>query len=205
MTSHSDRLETFSELSDIFPSLIPLKGKQPIEEGWQYYCENTRLYDERDFKGYNAGIPGGPANGVIVLDMDDREIFDAWSQQKGFELPIDTRIHRTGSGKYHYFYQYPNNGMRYGNRSLKSAGIDIRGIGGQVVGPGSIHPGTGKPYRVYHDLPVAPAPQWLPLSAGTLQGRKKLKAQRKALREEISHVQSLIRIAQEALEDGLYD
>ena len=44
-----------------------------------------------------------------------------------------------------------------------------------------------------------------PFSAGTWQGRKKLKAQRKALREEISHVQSLIRIAQEALEDGLYD
>jgi hypothetical protein len=154
------REKTFSELSDVFPSLIPLKGKVPIEDDWTYYCENTRLYNAKDFNGHNAGIPCGPANGILVIDVDDLEKFEAICKSKNLELP-PTRRHQTGSGKPHIIYKYPKNGKRYGNRSFKKDGFDIRGIGGQVVAPGSIHPDTGKPYKVLWDFEIEPAPKWL--------------------------------------------
>jgi archaellum biogenesis ATPase FlaH len=150
----------FDELSDVFPSMIPLNGKVPIEEDWQLYCEETRFFNAKDFNGHNAGIPCGPANGILVIDVDDLEKFDEICKSKGFELPV-TRRHQTGTGKPHIIYKYPKNGKRYGNRSFKKDGFDIRGIGGQVVAPGSIHPDTGRPYKVLWDLPIEEAPQWL--------------------------------------------
>jgi len=152
--------KTFSELSDVFPSLIPLKGKVPVESDWQYNCENTRMFNAEDFKGYNAGIPCGPANGVLVVDVDDEDLFEETVKKKGWKL-TETRMHLTGRELPHYFYQYPINGNRYGNRSFKEYGFDIRGLGGQVVAPGSIHPDTGRPYEVISDVPIAPAPQWV--------------------------------------------
>ena len=39
--------------------------------------------------------------------------------------------------------------------------FDMRGLGGQVVAAGSIHPDTGKPYIIEHHIAVAPAPAWV--------------------------------------------
>ena len=131
-----EKLKVFEEQSDIFQSLIPLNGKVPIDEGWEYFCENSRLYDPADFKGRNAGIPCGPANGILVVDIDQEDKFRMVRQKNGWDLP-ETRVHLTGRELPHYFYKYPTNGGRYGNRSFKKDGFDIRGIGGQVVAPGS--------------------------------------------------------------------
>ena len=155
-----EKLKVFEEQSDIFQSLIPLNGKVPIDEGWEYFCENSRLYDPADFKGRNAGIPCGPANGILVVDIDQEDKFRMVRQKNGWDLP-ETRVHLTGRELPHYFYKYPTNGGRYGNRSFKKDGFDIRGIGGQVVAPGSIHPETGRPYEVLSDVPIVPAPDWL--------------------------------------------
>jgi len=155
-----DRLEKFEELSERFQSLIPLNGKKPVEDEWTYYFENTRLFDAKDFKGRNAGIPTGPANGALVLDTDDEKLFECSRKKNGWDLP-ETRTHLTGRGLPHYIYAYPKNGSRYGNRAFKKMGFDIRGIGGQVVAPGSIHPDTGRAYTILKDIPMAPAPEWL--------------------------------------------
>jgi putative DNA primase/helicase len=56
---------------------------------------------------------------------------------------------------------YPGNGTPYGHKSFKKYGFDLRGVGGQAVAPGSIHPDTGKPYTVKVDRPVVTPPQWL--------------------------------------------
>jgi hypothetical protein len=154
--------------------LIPLDGKKPIEPGWQQWCEEKRPFNRDDFKnGRNAGIPCGSANGILTLDVDDVEKFNKWLKGKGFDLH-QTRTHITGKGGPHFIHQYPDNGHRYGNASMPDpAGevdpktgkviriFDIRGTGGQIVAPGSIHPETGKPYTVRHDIPIAPAPQWM--------------------------------------------
>jgi hypothetical protein len=155
----------FSELANNF-SLIPLNGKVPFEKGWQQWCSTKHEFNEADFEGHNAGVCCGPASGVIVLDIDDPDAFEALIKGNGFEIP-GTYTVRTGSGKLHYYFTYPATGDEIGNRSLKhpvysrSTIFDIRGMGGQVVAPGSIHPDTGKAYKVEKDLPVAPIPDWL--------------------------------------------
>ena len=142
-------------------SLIPLNGKRPIENGWQKHCLTKRVYNESDFpEGSNVGITCGPASGILVLDIDNIEAFNAAKENNKWELP-ETKTIRTGSGGIHYYFKYPKNGGKYGNRAFKQLGFDIRGEGGVVVAPGSIHPKTGRKYQVEIDVPEAPAPEWL--------------------------------------------
>lgn len=139
-------------------SLIRLKGKVPVEKGWQQYCEHKRDFDEIEFQpGDNAGIACGPASGLIVLDVDNWDLFKSGN----YKVNHTTLTVRTGGGGTHYYYSYPDNGKTYECRSRKAEGFDVRAMGGQVVATGSIHPDTGKPYLIIDDLPIAPAPQWL--------------------------------------------
>ena len=98
-------VKTFQELSSRF-SLIPLKGKIPVERDWTRYCSTKREFKKRCFKGRNAGVACGPASGVIVLDVDDQKTFAVVRQKRGWELP-ETYTVTTGSDKPHYYYAYP--------------------------------------------------------------------------------------------------
>jgi len=73
-----NRIQKFIELSKRFPSLIPLNGKRPIEKGWQKWCREPRQFVPKEFEGRNAGIPCGPVNGILVLDIDDFGAFKAF-------------------------------------------------------------------------------------------------------------------------------
>ena len=123
-------------------SQIRLDGKRPIDQNWQRNCHEHRVLSEGEINGHNIGIACGPASGCIVLDIDDPEAFKATCKKNGWTVP-DTYTVQTGSGKPHYYFQYPQDGEKYGNKSYPSMGFDTRGLGGQVVAPGSIHPDTG--------------------------------------------------------------
>ncbi len=162
------KMETFRELAERF-SLIRLTGKRPIEKGWEQYCETMRSFDEIGFiSSDNAGVACGPASKIIVLDIDDLAEFKRLCAERSWEVPLTFSV-ITGSGKPHFYFQYPPNGKSYGNKAFKKKNeddsetsiFDLRGKGGQVVAPGSIHPDTGQPYTVYNDAEIAPAPQWL--------------------------------------------
>ena len=166
----SERLAQYKALSERF-SLIPLEGKTPRESHWERWCREKRQFKEQDFLTptgdiKNAGIACGPASGIIVIDEDEPEKFKSLCQQNGWQLP-ETFTIQTGSGKTHRYYEYLNDDREYGCRSFKDAKnarqtiFDVKGVGGQVVAPGSIHPDTGKPYRIIKDSPIAPAPVWL--------------------------------------------
>jgi len=130
-------------------SLIPLNGKRPFEQHWEKWCETKRTFNRKDFEGHNAGVCCGPASGVLVLDVDDPQAFEALLLGNGLTVP-DTFTVMTGSDKPHFYFQYPKGGVRVGNKSFKHPVFprhtiyDIRGVGGQVVAAGSIHPETGK-------------------------------------------------------------
>lgn len=118
------------------------------------------------YKGCGIGIATGKWNGrtLFVLDIDDREgksgsdTLHDLEQQHG-PLP-DTLSVQTGSGGRHLYYvtdePIPN------SASLLGPGIDIRGHGGQVLAPPTIHP-NGRPYTWMLDAPKTPAeaPPWL--------------------------------------------
>ena len=160
----TSKFELWRRLSNKF-SLIPLNGKVPIEENWTKWCVDKRIYRFRNFRGKNAGVACGPASGVIVVDEDHTEKFKAMYTENNRDLP-ETFTVSTGSGK-HYYYKYPANGDEYGCRSFKDKKnpkqtiFDIKGLGGQVVAPGSIHPDTGKTYEIIKDIEIAPAPEWV--------------------------------------------
>lgn len=168
------RLDIFEFLSDSF-SLIPLVGgfpapgqssrefKRPTEPNWQQWCERKRPFDRKDFAPDRAGVACGPASGVLVLDVDDMGKFREWlATNVGEELPATLTVKTGGEGeRYHFYFQYPDDGQRYPNRSVKGV-FDIRGVGGQVICPGSLHPETRKPYVIVENPEnLAPAPDWL--------------------------------------------
>lgn len=99
---------------------------------------------------YNIGIATGSVSGglvVIDLDLDDDkgvngyEVLRKWQRENG-ELP-ETSMSITGRGGYHYFYR---DTAQWRNRAGLYEGVDIRGDGGYVVAPPSIHP-NGRQYE----------------------------------------------------------
>lgn len=157
-------VKLFQELSERF-SVIPIKGKIPFEDNWTDACTKKRAFNPKEYRNKNAGICGGPASGVVVIDVDDPACFKSLRTENGLEVP-ETFTVRTGNG-YHLYYHYPQDGREYGSKSFKhpifskATIFDIKGCGGMVVAPGSIHPDTGKAYTIEKDIPTAPAPEWL--------------------------------------------
>ena len=134
---------------------IPLAGKRPIGTQW---TRNGRVSLEKilGHKG-NVGLRTGSWSGVVVIDFDDG------SDPEDFDLP-DTVTVRTGGGGFHYYYAYdPQRPVRSSTSTL-AAHVDVRGDGGQVVFPGSVHPETGQEYEWFRspdDVPLAPLPEWV--------------------------------------------
>jgi hypothetical protein len=147
-------------------SLMPLNGKVPIVPDWPQFCLRKRPFDERDFIGKNAGVCCGPASKLIVADVDDPPSFEIVAAANHWDVPSTFTV-QSSQEKKHLYYRYPQNGKEYGNRSIKhplnpkQSVLDVRGNGGQVVAPGSVHPDTKEPYRILNDVAIAPAPQWL--------------------------------------------
>ena len=160
-------LELFERQSKPW-SVIPLKPgqKRPEESKWQEWCSTKRPFRRADFQGRNAGIACGPASGVLVLDLDDLDAFNVLAEVHQLEIP-DTYTVRTGSGKPHFYFKYPDDGQEYGNLTVKHpmrskhTVFDMRGLGGQVVAAGSIHPDTGRPYIIERNLAVVSVPAWI--------------------------------------------
>jgi Bifunctional DNA primase/polymerase, N-terminal len=147
--------------------VIPLKdrSKVPRLRAWQKNGTTDRKTIEgwfRQYPGSNLGICTG--GGFIVLDVDPKnggaEALAKLIEEHG-ALPPTAEV-RTGSDGSHYFFRVEPD-ARIGNRVHFRPGLDIRGEGGQVVAPPSVHPETGREYRfVRHPAEgIAPAPAWL--------------------------------------------
>jgi len=111
---------------------------------------------------YGVGIATGEASGFWVLDVDD---FDSLRDlEQRYEMLPDTRTSITGSGGYHFLFRWPDDGrdVRNDAGTRLGPGLDIRGNGGQIVAPPSIHP-SGTEYQWDAGLgdDIATAPDWL--------------------------------------------
>jgi putative DNA primase/helicase len=101
----------------------------------------------------NIGICTGAISGFFVLDVDVTDSHNTLLLDKSLTLTVET-----GRG-YHMYFQLPD--FPVGNRAGLLTNVDIRGDGGYVVAPPSIHP-SGEVYRwVDPDAEIAPAPEWL--------------------------------------------
>jgi hypothetical protein len=146
--------------------VIPLKerDKRPLIEDWP----NKATTDEATIRGWwrkwpkaNIGIATGRYGGgyFCVLDFDPRNGGN-WYDDVGEDTLPPTWVVHTGGGGRHYYYKT--------RELLPSAklpdGVDLKGDGGLVVVPPSIHPKGGE--YVWQvggapsECPLATLPEW---------------------------------------------
>lgn len=107
-------------------------------------------------KNANIGLVTGPISGIFVLDVDGTEGESSLSNYP--KLP-HTLTSTTGRG-FHYFFRYPDKKV-FTRAGKFAAGLDVRGEGGYIVAPPSVH-STGTIYQFLDDTaPIADAPDWL--------------------------------------------
>lgn len=112
----------------------------------------------------NIGIPTGATTGLLVVDCDPRNggPVDRSSFVELFGPVPETAEVITGGGGRHFFFRYPGGAVP----KTLAKGVDLKGDGGYVVAPPSIHPSGGQ-YLVdgiagaRAFLQVAAAPAWL--------------------------------------------
>ena len=138
-------------------------GKHPRLPAWQDRASS----DPADVRAWwsddgddGIGVATGPGSGLVVIDLDPRhggdESFTALLRERGER--IDTLRVATGGGGWHLYFKAPEQPI--GNRTNVLPGVDVRGAGGYVVGPGSPH-ASGGVYRIDRDIEPAPMPGWL--------------------------------------------
>jgi hypothetical protein len=104
----------------------------------------------------NYGVGCGPSN-ITVVDVDHGvnsiEDFEKWRTDHGFPETFTVISGRDGFGAHLYY-----------SGAVATTGFDIGGVtgelkghGGYVVGPGSVHP-SGKKYSIYKDIAIVPLP-----------------------------------------------
>jgi hypothetical protein len=108
----------------------------------------------------NIGVATGMVSGIFVLDVDGDEgeaSLRLLEQQHGALPPTIEAI--TGKGRHCYFCM---RGSIRNSAGQIAAGLDIRGDGGYVIAPPSVHP-SGRAYRWSVDTAndFAEAPDWL--------------------------------------------
>jgi archaellum biogenesis ATPase FlaH len=102
----------------------------------------------------NMGIVTGKVSNLVVFDLDSREATLYAEEEGGF--PETPKV-KTGKG-YHIYMKYP--GFEVRNNVNKKLTIDIRGDGGYVAAPPSLH-GSGRRYsweEGYSIFEIDPAP-----------------------------------------------
>jgi hypothetical protein len=107
---------------------------------------------------YNVAIRTGAPSGVFILDIDG-ELGAANLRKMESEhgaLPA-TLISTTANGRHLWLTAATPIPCSIGK---VAPGLDIRGDGGYVVAPPSVHP-NGTIYKWVNDLPPAPARDWL--------------------------------------------
>ena len=101
------------------------------EEVTEWFTENPDA---------NIGIVTGKVSGIVVFDLDSDDAKKFAEEQGGFPA---TPMVISGRGV-HVYMKYP--GFEVRNNANTKLKIDIRGDGGQVVAPPSIH-ATGREYQ----------------------------------------------------------
>jgi putative DNA primase/helicase len=143
--------------------ILPLRGKVPrLHNGL-----HGATTDERAIANWwrlwpDCGIGVRTGNGITVLDVDGDTGADSLHdlERQHFKLPTTVTVMTGGGGAHYYFGAdgIPNSVGKLG------PGLDVRGTGGYVVVPPTIHPETGRAYEWDNhpaDVPVQPMPAWL--------------------------------------------
>src|SRR5262245_9095525 len=133
---------------------VPLKGMAVAQFQRVSPADERLIRDWWRVYEFNVAVATGAISDLFVWDCDTAAAYHE-TVERG--IP-NTRIAQTGKG-YHFYFKYPD--FPVGNRAKVCTGVDVRGDGGYVVAPPSVHP-SGEQYRWLDDkAPVLPAPSWI--------------------------------------------
>jgi Bifunctional DNA primase/polymerase, N-terminal len=144
-------------------SVIPVRpGEKRPAVRWQDY--EVRRPGEGELERWwrngsrlGVGVVTGRVSGIAVVDADGEL---GLATLEILELPRTPTV-RTGSGGRHLYFRHT--GGKICTTAAILPGVDVRGDGGFVVAPPTVHP-SGRPYRWEVELgavPLAPFPERL--------------------------------------------
>jgi hypothetical protein len=139
-------------------AVFPVAGKRPLV-AWRADSSTdpdiVRAMPWSEATG--IGVDCGKS-GLVVVDIDDLDAIPALAEEVGWDATQDeTLISRTGRGGMHIFYRAGGAEVR-NSASKVVQGVDIRGSGGFVVIPPSLHE-NGARYEWLTDHDPAPIPE----------------------------------------------
>jgi hypothetical protein len=147
---------------------VQARGKLPLVKGWPEEATSDIAHLEEwahQYPACNWGLATGTASGLVVIDVDGAvgRASLADLERQGFTLPATLTVTtgRTDGGEHRYYR--PPSGVEIRNDQTGKIGahIDVRGTGGFVVCPPSVH-ASGKQYRfIDPSAPVADLPGWV--------------------------------------------
>jgi archaellum biogenesis ATPase FlaH len=121
-----------------------LASEEQIRDWWERYPDA------------NVGIVTGAISGLLVIDLDTQPSTARLKEIVGVYDWSAVPSSRTGNG-WHLFFRHT--GVKVASRTNVIPGLDVRGDGGYIVAPPSIHP-NGQQYHweipIGSDLPVPP-------------------------------------------------
>lgn len=134
----------------IFP--LEVRGKKPLTaHGFKDASKDPAIVKGwwQKWPNANIGIATGQVSGglcVVDMDVDEEKGLNGWKTLRDWQdshgVISPSWLCKTGRGGYHYYFLSDE---PVSNRVGVIPGVDIRGDGGYVVAPPSIHP-NGTPY-----------------------------------------------------------
>jgi len=136
------------------------RGKHPEPLSWPRESTDDLARLARAFGSgpRNVGVDCG-RSGLLVLDEDAPGELERLCFTQGHELPVTFTV-LTGKGQHVYLRQPAAVPFTNAVGGLRDYRIDVRGRGGYVIGPASLHQ-NGQVYTVATAAPIAPVPGWL--------------------------------------------
>jgi len=152
-------------------SIIPIRSgdKRPLVRWEEFQYRRPRVEEVHAwFSGWpeaGIGIVTGAVSGLVVLDIDSRHGGEGSLErleQQHDRLPATVEC-RSGGGGRHLYFAHPGALLR--NKVGLAPGVDLRGDGGYVVAPPSLH-ASGVRYAWVGDrrpetVDLAPLPDWV--------------------------------------------
>lgn len=153
----------------VFP--LEPNGKRPALSAWQKKAtrdpEHIRRWWTDPVTGWERAMNYG-VTGAIILDTDRKNGVDGVQTlddliARNGPLPPTLRVQTPSGGEHLYFKE---DATVHNSAGRLGPGLDIRGVGGYVVGPGSTI--DGKAYRLAGGVTtLAKCPEWLAVLART--------------------------------------
>lgn len=142
--------------------VTPLEGKRPFLPDWNVTASDDPAviaHWATKYPNHNVGVVTSEKSWSIDVDHM------AWFQDNApWPLP-KTLVVKTGSGKLHIHFKGPRpDNLRQVKNPNTGEGqpVKLLEFPDQVVGVGSVHPDTGKPYTIFQDEPLSECPAtWL--------------------------------------------